>query len=81
MSRPEDSHHRRCSLADVLVPQLGIFADEAGQEFDAGRVLKHGNLDPVGLEVLLISMEGPAFPDYHVGDAVEQDGARAHRTG
>src|SRR5512139_2808306 len=65
--------------ADVLVPQARIAGDEAAHQLDAHRLLQDLDLHPVRPQQGFFAGEGAVLADDHLGNAVQQDGAAAHR--
>ena len=72
---------RRRSNADVLVPKLGMVADEGGHEIDALLILDHLDRDALGSEVVFSAEKRSVLADNNMRDFVEHDCAAAHGTG
>src|SRR4051795_9077043 len=67
-------------LADVLVPQVGVRADELSHQLHARLIVSDDHLDAAGAQQVLGAHERAVLAYDHPRDAVEQHGARAHVT-
>lgn len=68
-------------LPNVLVPELGLGADESSHEVDAFRVIEHHKLHSVPPQPVFGAEESAIFTNDNFGNFVEQSRAGAHRAG
>ena len=66
---------------NILIPQIGVRADELGHHRNALGVIKHDDMDSALAEQIFGSEKVPILSDDHSGNAVEQRRARAHDAG
>src|SRR5262247_3765860 len=69
------------ALHDVLVPQLGPIADEAGHQGDAIGIVGDQHLDAARAQELRVAWKIPRLAHHHAGNAELDDGAGAHHAG
>src|SRR5438067_629282 len=65
--------------SDILVPQLRLLGNERIHHADARNVLNDLYAHPARSQQLLFPHEGAVLADDDVRDAVEENGASAHR--
>src|SRR5579875_3848867 len=69
------------SLADILVPERWMRADERLHQPDAFGIVEHLQDDPARPEIGLGALERPVLADEDFGDSVQERRARAHVAG
>src|SRR2546430_17531020 len=81
---------KRCALrrssmsslfADVFIPEHRMTCDECPHHIDTGRIVDDGQFNAAAAQELLFAEEGRVLADDDAGNAVEENGAAAHRAG
>src|SRR5437773_2648542 len=78
-NRPGLKKNLVISHADVLIPKLGLFLDELAHELYALGLLEHFDADALRTHVVLRPLERDVLAHDDPGDAIQQNGAAAHR--
>src|SRR6266540_2614719 len=80
-NRPGLKKNLVISHADVLIPELRVLLDELAHELDALGLMQHFDADALRAHVVLRPFERDVLAYDDPGDAIQQNGATAHRAG